>query len=537
MIATLIRINIAGIFSRAFRSLKRSKKRSKVSLALIGLLVVYVVGAVMFGMGAMLYLFSDVFFQAGIGWFYFALVGLVIFALCFIGGIFMVQSQIFNAKDNELLLSMPVKPAAILGGRLAALLIYEYIYELLILIPAIVVLFMTGNISLIPAAGFVFFAISAILLPLFAVALGSLFGWLIALLSSRLRRKNVVTLVFSIAFLGAYFWGYSKVMGYMNTLLSNGAEIADAVRRAVFPAYHLGVAVANGKVSSFLIFALCALVPFAIMYALLSVSFVKITTAKRGAKRVEYHEKSAHATGVRAALLKRELRHYWSSPMYILNTSLGVACTVAIAALLVIRPGLITGLFSENNPILSNIEPAVAIIVVLTFLSAMNFVSAPSISLEGKNLWIIKSLPVMPREVLLSKVMLHITICATPSLVAGLICIAVVQISILQAIMVLITPASVTLLFAMLGVTLNLLFPRFDWMNEVQPVKQGASCMLSMFGGMALIIAMALVYVFLLSSVLMPEYYLLICTAVFAALSAVLYAYLCGAGAKKFIAL
>ena len=534
MIFTLIRINITGIFSRSFRNFRRSNKRSKVSLVLIGLLVIYVVGAIMFGMGAMLYSFSSAFFGAGIGWFYFALVGLIIFALCFIGGIFMVQTQIFNAKDNDLLLSMPIKPSAILGGRLAALLIFEYVYELLILVPAIVVLFITGDISLIPAAGFIFLVASAILLPLFAVALGSLFGWLIALASSRLRRKNIVTLVFSLAFLGLYFWGYSKVMGYMNTLLLNGAEIADAVRRAVFPAYHLGAAIADGNAMSFLIFAVCAIIPFAIMYFLLSISFVKITTTKRGAKRVVYHEKETHAAGAKTALLRRELKHYWSSPMYIMNTSLGAVCAIALAAVLAVKPSLITGMFSDNNPVLAGLNAAVAIIVVLTFVSAMNFVSAPSISLEGKKLWIIRSLPVSSREILFSKVLLHLVICATPSLLAGLICIAVIPVSVLQAIIVLITPASVTLLFALLGVVLNLAFPRFDWINEVQPVKQSASCMLSMFGGMALIIALALVYVLLLNSVLLPEYYLLICTAVFVTLSAALYAYLSGAGARKF---
>ena len=538
MIFKLIKINILGLFARSFKKYGRGKKRSAVSMVLIGLLAVYAVGAIMFSIGAMFYSIAVPLFDAGVGWFYFALAGLVVFALCFIGGVFMIQSQIFNARDNELLLSMPVKPSVILAGRLAALLVFEYVYELLILIPVFAVLIISKSLSRIPALGLLLFIGIAIVLPLFAVAIGSLFGWLVALISSRLRRKNIVTLVLSIAFLGAYFWGYTKLMGYMNELMVNGAEVAEAVRRAVFPAYQLGIAIADGNALSFLIFAACAIVPFLIMYALLSASFIKVATAKRGAKKVQYREKGARASGIGAALLKRELRRYWSLPMYILNTSLGAICAFVLAAVMVVRPGLVTGLFDSEVMKFVGVEPAAAIVIVLSALAAFNFVSAPSISLEGKYLWIVKSLPVGARDVLISKAKLHMLVCLTPSVLAGVACMTAIPVGgVLYGIMILVTPASVTLLFALLGVTLNLSFHRFDWINEIQPVKQGMSSMLSMFGGMALILALTLVYILLLNSKLPLDHYILICTAVFAAISAGLYAYLVSAGVKKFEAL
>jgi len=538
MIRNLIKINVTALFAGVFRRLRGGKKLRLVSVILIGLLVIYVVCAILFAVGAMFYGLCAPLFSAGLAWLYFALEGILVFAICFIGGIFMVQSQIFSARDNELLLSMPIKPPAILIGRLSALLIIEYVFELVVMLPVFVVLLIRGNISQLPALGIVFYFIAAVLLPLLALAVGCLVGWLVALAASRMRKKNLPTLILSLLFLAAYLWGYTRLMGNLNALVSNGVEIAEAVRRTLLPAYHLGVAIADGNVLSFLIFAVCAIVPFTLMCVLLSVSFVKLTTAGRGAKKLEYHEKTARASGARMALLKRELRHYWASPMYIINTSLGVIAALVLAVILIVRPGLITGVFDPGAGVFSGIDAGLAAAIVLSALAAVNFVSAPTISLEGKNLWIVKSLPAPTRDILMSKVGLQLAVCIPAIFVAGIVSIAALPNGgAITTVLTLVMPASVTLMFSLLGVTLNLAFPRFDWLNEIQPVKQGASTMLSMFGGMALIAALAIVYIFLLSGALAPDIYLLLCTLVFIIASAGLYLYLIKGGCRRFDAL
>ena len=544
MIYTLVKVNLRALFAGIYKGGRRGRKnsaskRKPVSVVLIAIMVAYIAVAVMFSMGAMFHGLCAPMFDAGLGWFFFALAGLVVFALGFIGGIFMVQTQIFHARDNELLLSMPIKPSAILAGRLSALMIMEYMFEFLILIPVLVVLIITGYISNLPLLGIVFFAGAAILLPLFALALGCFIGWLVALASSRMRRKNVVTLLLSIAFLAAYFWGYSKMMGNIGMLMTNGAEIAEAVRRAVFPAYHLGIAIAEGSVVSFLLFAVCAAVPFTIMCLLLSVSFMRLTTGGRGAKKVEYREKTARVSGAQQALLRRELLSYWSQPMYIMNSSLGAIVSIILFGIMIVRPGVVTGLFEPGTGALAGfIDPGHACAAVLGALAMMNFISAPSISLEGKGLWIVKSLPAKTRDILLSKVMLHFIVSAAASIAAGIACIVAFAISdFVQIALTLVLPTSAALLFALLGVTLNLAFPRFDWINPIQPVKQGMSAMISMFGGMSLIVALALVYALLLGPALALDYYLLYCTVAFLAVSAGLYASLMRGGVSKFEAL
>jgi ABC-2 type transport system permease protein len=155
------------------------------------------------------------------------------------------------------------------------------------------------------------------------------------------------------------------------------------------------------------------------------------------------------------------------------------------------------------------------------------------------------------RDVLLSKVGLQVVVCGIPALFAGIVCIAALPvIGFAQIALTLILPLSVTLMFSLLGITLNLVFPRFDWINPIQPVKQGASCMLTFFGGMALIAVLVVVFMLLPGSAvailpygtvaLLPggtnplETYLLICAIGFIAASAGLYVYLIAKGCRKF---
>jgi len=538
MIWSLIKINLLSIFSGMINRYKKSRKTKPAFAVLIGLLIVYIVGTLFISIGALFRGLAGPFFDGGIGWFYFAFAGLLVFALCFIGTIFMIGAQIFNARDNELLLSMPIKPSAVLTGRLLALLVIEYAYELLILVPVFAVLVIYGRISLIPIAGIIFFFISVLLLPLLSLAVASLFGWIISLISSRLRRKNIITLILSLGFLTVYMVGYYKMMGYMNELVERGMELASAVRRAIFPAYHLGAAIANGSFVSFLIFALCAVVPFLIMCVLLSASFVKITTSARGPKRVEYRERTLRASKAGAALLKREIGNFLASPMYIINASLGAIVTLAAAAVLIVRPSLITGSIEQFALFIPQQDFSLIGAVALAALAALNFVSAPTLSLEGKTLWIVKSLPVTARTILMSKAGLHLIICGLPTLLAGIVCIIRLPVTgALPVVLTILLPAVVTLTFSLIGVTLNLSFPRFDWVNPIQPIKQGLSAMLSMFGGMALILVLVLVYILSPASSLSLDIYLLICTVFFIAASAALALYLDKSGTRKFEAL
>lgn len=531
---TLIRLNLRALFSRMFVRSRNAKKRGPVVTVLIALLAVYVIGTFFVMFGTMFYQLSGPLFSGGFGWLYFALMGIAVLALCFIGSIFAAQTQIFNAKDNDLLLSLPVRPSSILVSRLFSLLALEYLFEAFIAIPVFFIWVTTQPVTVL---GIVFFIIAVVILPLAALAFASLLGWLIASITSRLRNKNVMTLVLSLLFLGAYFWFFTNIQNHIAYLLMNSAQIAADLQRVLFPFYHLGVAVIEGNIVSMLIFTICAVAPFVIAVLLLSTNFIKIATTNRGAAKIKYTQKALKASGIRTAFVVKELRHFLANPMYIMNTALGGIFMLVGAVLLAVKRDLVLDYISQLTSAGIDLSPATLVIIVLSAIAALNFVSAPSISLEGKNLWIAQSLPVRAFDVLISKALMHILVCGTPAVAAGLICALFLDVTLLQFVLILVVPFIFTVFTALFGVVINLQFPKFDWINEIQPIKQGLASLLTMFGSAAVVAALALLYAFLLSRTITAETYLLICTAILILSSGLLLNYLEKGGSRRFEAL
>jgi ABC-2 type transport system permease protein len=101
----------------------------------------------------------------------------------------------------------------------------------------------------------------------------------------------------------------------------------------------------------------------------------------------------------------------------------------------------------------------------------------------------------------------------------------------------LVVPLLFTVFTALLGVAINLQFPKFDWINEIQPIKQGLASMLTMFGAAAIVAALIALYPLILTKFLTPEAYLLLCAALMIVLSALLVSYFEKGGSRRFEAL
>jgi ABC-2 type transport system permease protein len=270
------------------------------------------------------------------------------------------------------------------------------------------------------------------------------------------------------------------------------------------------------------------------MVAIMSSNFVRLATTNRGAAKIKYKEKALKVSGVRTAFVNKELRHFFANPMYIMNSSLGGVFMLVGAVILAVNRGAVLGYLEKINQSGLTLPPAVLVCLALSVISALNDVSAPSVSLEGKNLRIAKSLPVQTIDILMAKVQMHVLVCGIPALVSSLICAVALGVNALDFFLILVVPLLLTLMTALFGVVVNLQFPKFDWINELQPIKQSVSVLLSMFGTVALIAALSVLYVFVLSHVVNIELFLTLCAALFAVLSGILYGYLRTGGSRRF---
>jgi ABC-2 type transport system permease protein len=111
-----------------------------------------------------------------------------------------------------------------------------------------------------------------------------------------------------------------------------------------------------------------------------------------------------------------------------------------------------------------------------------------SISIEGKQWWIIKSLPVKTKLVCDSKILVNLTI-ALPCYIAStcLLCLAV-RMNAAGYLWLFLLPFIYVMFSSVLGLAINLKMPMFQWESEVVIVKQGAAVLISMFIGFVSIV-------------------------------------------------
>ena len=343
-----------------------------------------------------------------------------------------------------------------------------------------------------------------------------------------MRNKTVITLVLYLAFLAAYFYFYMNLQQLLTELIANSERIAGALV-AVYPLYAFGRA-SLGSLPHALGFAACCVVPFALVYAILSRGFLAVTTRRPSVKKLVYRERALKTSGVGAALLRKELGRFAANGMYILNAAMGSVLTVAAAVALIIYR-------DEAALLLSALPEGMgegAVILALCFLNATDVISAPSISLESKTLWLLKSLPVPAGRILMAKVYLHLVIALPPTLIASACCCAALPFPPAGAAMVVLIPALTCVFGALLGVAVNLRYPKFDYINETAVIKNSMSVTVTLFGSWALLAAAALLYGLALHRVMGMTAYLYICAALLAALCAALYLSLHRSGARRF---
>lgn len=528
MLKALIKIRLLSLW-QAFVGRRVQKRANKLKIVLYTILAVYIIASLFASMGLIFRGLARPLVSIGFGWLVMAVAAIMSVAVSVVGSIFMTQQQIYEAKDNELLLSMPIPPSYILATRVLMILILNILFGIFILVPVFFVYCL--EVPAVSPLMIINFIIALVLMSFISTAISCICGGVVAFVSSKMRRKNLISVVLMLAIFFAYMYFYMNIQTYTAKLIAAGAEVAAAISKSLPPIFHFGMAVTGPDPLALLLLAVWCLAPFAVVYYLLSKSFIKIATAKRGTVRVEYRERELKVSSVRAALLRKELGRFFSLPLYVFNCSLGaVFALIGAAALIVKGAELKAALY-----MFSGFQALVPLLVcaAICFLATTNCITAPTISLEAKTLWLLKSMPISAYDVFYAKIMSSLVVTLPPLAILSVVACVVFGATPLQWLLIIVTPLLLQIFISLMGLVLNLLLPRFDWLSEMIVIKQSASVMAAVFGGMAVVLLPVLVYV-LLARNIPGDIYLAMCALLFLILSLIMLAFLKGKGAKIF---
>lgn len=443
------------------------------------------------GLGAFIYLvFFGTFFALSFlfmeglkgapdgGAIYFSILGIIAVFVGVIGSVFTTYNMLYLAKDNEQLLSLPIKPSAILFTRITVVFITSFVYSSSVFLPSVICYWINGFTSIFNIINPI---IALFIVGIKVTTLTCIFGFIIALIAVRVKKKTFISVLVAIILIGVYYFVYAKMSSYITLLAENATNVGSWIETYVYPAYTLGEG-ARGDLVSLIIALGIYGGAFAVCYFILSKTFILLTTIKVSDKKKVYVGKEEKTRKVGKALLHREAKKFFSSVAYLLNVGIGALFMVFGAVVVLIYGNdLSTVLGAIPSPFNAFIPVVIGLLV--NMISSMTAYTPPSISIEGKSFWIVRTLPVKTIDILVAKEKMHYLIAVIPSVILCVAFCVALKIDVVISVLLVLSVIIYIMFSANLGLTMAIKKPNFDWTNETTAVKSGLPVVVAILGG------------------------------------------------------
>ena len=425
---------------------------------------------------------------------------LTVSVLAFIFTLLRTNGYLFGFREYDMLMSLPFK-----AGTVAAC---KFIYMYIKTLP------WYFSISIAMLTGYGFFdkprfsvypiwIILTFMLPIIPMLAASFIGFLIARVSAGFRKTNIVQTVLTIVFvllclsLRFIIEGIFRD-GKVEQTLRSAAKITDGMSSVYLPAGWFSAAVTRLSAVNMLLLIGVSAVLFTVVFFIVGKSYRNINSAlfsHAAAKR--YKMSGQKKRSIVVAIAFKEFKRMTGSTTYTVNAAMGEILASILGILtLVIGFERIVATVTNNAPFNSAVlQPAIPFIVY--FFIGMVATTVMSPSLEGKNYWILRSLPIENKAIYHGKMLFNMCL-SVPFMLFSTLCLCISAK----------VPAINTVLYLILGVTLcafstawgcvcGIRHMRLDWENEVEVIKQGSAVTVYLLPNMFAVLALCALTVFL----------------------------------------
>lgn len=402
-------------------------------------------------------------------------------ALILMFSIFETKGVLFGFGDYDIVMSWPVSTRAVAASRVVGMYANNFIYGLLLLLPA-------GIVYAIKAGPewwfYPLYLALMLLLPALPTIVGALLGTVLTIATARAKKSTLVGILAQLALVvGIMVLSMRTSMSLTDpSKLADSAGAFSAMISSIYPpAQWFQDALTAGTPLSALWLLLLSAASISILLLWLGKSFVAINSRIKSKPRGEtFVMRRQVRSGQMTALFRRERARYFSSSLYVVNTAFSYIMLLAAGiALLVKAEEVASFLEIPEMATLYSIIP-----FVLAWIVSMGTTTAASISMEGKSLWIIKSMPIRARDWLTAKLAVTLLLAIPSILITSTLIVIGLKPNLVDALWLYLAPLAYSVAFGVFGLWLNIRMPRMDWKNEAEVVKQGGSVMVCVFSGM-----------------------------------------------------
>ena len=412
------------------------------------------------------------------------------FILTLMEGVYKSSGLLFNCKDDNLLLSLPIKKSTVLFVRIFKFYVFELFYNSLFLLPAMVVY---GTNVKVNGTFYLASFVALLLLPIIPIILSCIIGGIISASSAKFKSKNIAQIVLTtVMLLGVFYVSFNMEHLIMN-VSQNATNINDTLTRIYYPAGAYVKLATNFKIGDLMLFIFVHLGLLGVLIIAFSKLYFtinsKVKVIKIGSKNKNYEIK---VNKPMKALIRKEFKKFISIPVFVINSCFGLVLFIMGCLAITLNFNNLTEVFAQEG-ITATIEQIkvylpVILFGLICFASFMSSITCSMISIEGKSFNIVKSLPVSPFKVILSKIYTAVIIMVPAILIGDLIIFIKFRFSLFEILMLLIASVVLPFLAETIGIIVNLKHPRMDAENDAQVVKQSISSLVAVLLGMSLVI-------------------------------------------------
>ena len=143
-------------------------------------------------------------------------------------GIYKSGTLLFNCKDDNLLLSLPIKKSTVLFIRIFKFYVFELIYNSLFVLPAMAIY----AVNVLPGWTYYLSSFVALLvLPIVPIILSCIIGFIVTFLSSKFKGKNIVQTVVTMSLLLIFMYLSFNMEGFVTGIVKKASSINDFIIR------------------------------------------------------------------------------------------------------------------------------------------------------------------------------------------------------------------------------------------------------------------------------------------------------------------
>ena len=395
---------------------------------------------------------------------------------------------LFSTRDYDMLTAFPIKTRTIIASKFLSMYINNLAFAVVVMVPMAVGYEMWNGFN---AGTVVFWFLGILFAPLLPMTIAATVGMAILAIGAGFKHKAAVQLIITvILFLGIMFgsfWLNQNAMADEAMMLAMLTDMGTFISGIIHKIYPVSLWFDNGVVygnaQHILLFIGFSVAVYAVFLGFCAKFYGKINSAlKSHQASSNYKVGQLKKSSVLTALAYKEAKRFTSSSVYMLNMGMGL---------------------------------------ILALVNMCN-TCAVSLSLEGRNLWVVESLPISKRTLYKGKMLFNICMVLPVSLICSVIFIISLRVNVVKALLYIVFAVTSVTFSTVFGMFINICFPNYQWENEVVVVKQGMSSMIGIFSSIIIYLAMA-AGTFYLSGNLGGELSILMFSGILAVLAAVLY--------------